>query len=44
LPSVIGGEGDLDQTQQQLADLHLAVVVRPEWLAYVRVNFTLGDD
>lgn len=41
LPAVIGGAGDAEETERQLAELHLKVEVHPAWRDYVRVNFTL---
>lgn len=41
VPAVIGGEGDAEETERQLADLNLYEQVQPAWRHYVRVNFTL---
>ncbi|MEN3952362.1 hypothetical protein [Iodidimonas sp. SYSU 1G8] len=42
-PAIVGGEGDADATQNQLAAIDLNVQVEPIWIFYVRVNFTLAD-
>lgn len=42
VPAVIGGVGNADETEHQLAALDLRRDVHPEWLPHVRVNFTLG--
>lgn len=39
----MGGEGDLEETERQLAATDLETEVQPAWLPYVRVNFTLDD-
>lgn len=44
IPAVVGGDGDVDETERQLTALDLDAEVLPAWLPYVRVNFTLGDD
>jgi len=41
--AIIGGEGDIDETERQLSSTHLAAEVQTMWLPYVRVNFTLKD-
>ena len=43
VPAVIGGSGNADKTEDQLAALDLSAEVQQEWLPYVRVNFTLAD-
>ena len=42
-PTVIGGEGDADATERQLANFDLNDEVDLIWQPYLRVNFTLGD-
>ena len=42
-PAIVGGEGDADETERQLAALHLSDEVEPAWLPHIRVNITLGD-
>ena len=39
----IGGEGDAEAAQQQLASIDIENDVDPNWHPYLRVNFTLGD-
>lgn len=41
VPAIIGGEGDVDETERQLAAMDLEAEVQPRWLPYIRVNFTL---
>jgi hypothetical protein len=41
VPAVIGGEGDVDETERQLAATELDSEVQAAWLPHVRVNFTL---
>jgi hypothetical protein len=43
LPGVVHGEGDLATTRAELASLDLSALTDPQWLHYVRVNFTLDD-
>ena len=43
VPAVVGGEGGVEDTRKQIAATNLAAEVQPEWLNYVRFNFTLGD-
>jgi hypothetical protein len=43
VPVVVGGSGDVDETEDQLAAVNLSAEVQPAWLSYVRVNFTLND-
>lgn len=43
VPAVIGGRGNLDETERQLAASDLEAEVQAAWLAYVRVNFNLVD-
>jgi len=43
IPSVIGGDGDVDETERQLAAFDIIAEVQPEWLPHVRVNFTLAE-
>ena len=43
VPAVIGGEGDADETERQLAATDLESEVQAAWLPHVRVNFTLKD-
>jgi hypothetical protein len=40
--AVVGGEGDADETQKQVASFNFGSEVLPEWLPHIRVNFTLG--
>jgi len=42
LPSVIGGDGDVDETERQLKAFGLEHEIKPEWLPHVRINFTLA--
>lgn len=39
---VVHGEGDLAATRQMIEALDLKEI-RPEWLAHVRINFTLDE-
>jgi hypothetical protein len=39
--AVVGGEGDLSATRQQLAVLALDTLVDPRWTSHVRVNLTI---
>ena len=41
VPAVIGGEGDVGETERQLAGTDLESEVQAAWLPHVRVNFTL---
>jgi len=41
VPAVIGGEGDADEIERQLAATDLDKEVQAAWLPHVRVNFTL---
>ena len=41
-PAIIGGEGDVDETERQLAATDLESEVQAAWLPHVRVNFTIG--
>jgi hypothetical protein len=43
VPAVVGGSGNAAETEDQLAAIDLSAEVQPEWLPYVRVNFTLDD-
>jgi hypothetical protein len=43
LPAVVSGDGDADDTERQLGSFDPEVTVRPEWLSFIRVNFTLAD-
>lgn len=40
-PSIIGGEGDADEAQRQILSADIEGNVQPDWLPYVRINFTL---
>ena len=42
VPAVVGGTGDVDQSENELAVLNLTDIA-PEWLKYIRVNFTLFE-
>jgi len=44
LPAVVQGSGDADTIREQIAKLDLDELVEIEWLQYVRVNVTLGDN
>ena len=39
----VGGSGDVDETERQLAALDIDTEVQPECLPHIRINFTLGD-
>jgi hypothetical protein len=41
--AVIGGDGDVDETERQLTSLNWKAEVEPVWLPHIRVNFTLDD-
>jgi hypothetical protein len=41
--AVWGGEGDVDETERQLAAIDLGAEVQRAWLPHVRVNFTLNN-
>jgi hypothetical protein len=41
--AAIGGEGNLDETERQLAATNINAEVIPAWLPHLRANFTLGD-
>jgi hypothetical protein len=43
LPAVVAGDGNADDAEIQLAAFDPAVKVRPEWVPFIRVNFTLAD-
>ena len=43
IPAVIGGEGDVNETERQIASFDFETAVRRVWLPHVRVNFTLDD-
>jgi hypothetical protein len=40
---VFSFDGDADDAQRQLASLDLNAEMLPEWVPYVRINFTLAD-
>lgn len=40
--SVVGGEGDRDKVERQLAAFDVGNEVQFKWLPFVRVNFTLN--
>ena len=42
-PAVIGGEGDVDETERQLASTDLSAEVQAAWLPHVRINFALDN-
>ena len=41
VPAVIGGQGDVDETERQLGATDLDSEVQAAWLPNVRVNFTI---
>jgi hypothetical protein len=43
LPSVVAGDGNAAECERQLAQFSPDTTVEPEWLSFVRVNFTLAD-
>lgn len=43
VPAVVGGEGDVEDTASQLAAFNFEAKVKPSWLPYIRVNFTLAE-
>ena len=43
VPVAISSDGDADVAEQQLASMNLREEVMPDWLPYVRVNFTLEE-
>lgn len=43
VPAVVGGSGDVGETEQQVAAFDIDAEVLPLWLPHVRVNFTLDD-
>lgn len=42
-PAVFAGDGDVNETERQVAAIDFEREVRKAWLPHVRVNFTLGD-
>ena len=42
-PAVVGGTGDVEETERQLAAFDIDAKVQPKLLPHVRVNFTLKD-
>lgn len=43
VPAVVGGTGDVEETERQLAAFDFDTEVQPKWLPHVRVNFTLNE-
>lgn len=43
MPAVYGFDGNVDDTERQIASLDLSNEVLPEWLPHVRLNFTLEE-
>ncbi len=41
-PAVAGGSGDLGSARREIVAFDFEGLIEPEWLCYVRVNFTLG--
>lgn len=40
--TVIAGDGGVDEAENQLKSVDLDAEIRPAWLRYIRVNFTLA--
>ncbi|WP_312165822.1 hypothetical protein [Phenylobacterium sp.] len=43
IPAVVGGSGDLAETERQLASFSVTDEVQRDWISHVRVNFTLAE-
>ncbi len=41
-PAILGGEGDLDETERQLAKADFEAEVQPAWRPHLRVNFAFS--
>ena len=41
IPAIIGGNGDVDATEHQLAAFDFEAQVGPFWYPYLRINFTV---
>lgn len=43
VPGVFTGDGDVDETERQVASIDFETEVAEAWRPYLRLNFTLGD-